>query len=299
MAEDQSVNGDRWTEQGSELLKRLGWNKIADSNIDIEGANGKEYGIDAIFNYNDYARNQSEGVFLEAKSYLSNSFNSSYIGDWVLKLENKMNELSMSDSLYETYTSLAHSKTNMRNGLLMLWFRDVNNYLSIAKKRVDQGLRETKVPHRRQSGINRLFVMTNPDILRLSSLVITVDKFNANLKNSKLKYLYLSNFGQPAQEEDSLSLEYMFSRFIPARSIDQSVVFYFGRLSLDGFVMLKSALFSMQFIESNKKLTIYHYERDDDFRKIKPEVEDLFRGDKFPDFNIIQMERLADLPTWM
>lgn len=297
MAEDQSANGDRWTLQGSELLKRLGWNKVADHNIDIEGSDGKAHGIDSLFSYKDYARNLSEGVFLEAKSYLSGSFNSDFIGEWVKTLDDKMHEISMGGSLYETYPVLTHSK--MRNGLLMLWFRDKDKYIQVAEKKVAKGLEETDIPRKRHSGINRLFVLTNPDILRLSSLVNTVDKFNQEAKDSKIKYLYLSNFEQPAREEDSLSLEYMYSKFIPARSADQSVIFYFGSLEMQGFSMLKSALFNMQFIESNKRLVIYLYKRDDNFRKIKPEVEALFRGDGYPEFEIRSMELLADLPSWM
>lgn len=299
MAEDQGVNGDRWTVQGSELLKRLGWNGIADNNIDIDGDDGKAHGIDALFSYKDFARNQSEGVFLEAKSYLSGSFTPDFISEWVKTLDDKMHEISMSHTLYKTYPVLTHTKTKMRNGLLMLWFRDNDKYTQVAEKKVKKGLDETDIPRKRNSGINRLFVLTNPDILRLSSLVNTIDKFNQENKASKIKYLYLSNFDQPAQEEDSLSLEYMFSKFIPARSANQSIVFYFGRLEVQGFNMLKSALFNMQFIEKNKRLLIFTYNRDDNFRKIKPEVEKLFRGDGYPEFDILPMERLADLPSWM
>ena len=69
MPEDQGWNGDRWTEEASALLKRLGWEKIADSNIDIEGTDGLWHGIDALFRYEDGFSSYKQGVFLEAKRY--------------------------------------------------------------------------------------------------------------------------------------------------------------------------------------------------------------------------------------
>ncbi|MBL8098900.1 MAG: hypothetical protein JNK81_06940 [Anaerolineales bacterium] len=304
MAEDQGVNGDLWTEQGAILLQRLGWEKIGDSNIDIEGTDGIKHGIDSLFKYKDFARLLDEGIFVEAKRYKTTSFSPSKIGDWVIKLDHKINEISLDEGFYNTYPAMRETKT--RNGLLLLWFSDAKNFPKVEES-IQTALEGVNIPKGRIAKSNRLFVMTNPDILRLASVIDVVDHWNSKSGNGKLKFYYPSTFGKPVQEESTLSLEYMYSQFLVGRAeeisngkVSQSnFVFYFGDNSVDSYEMLHAALIANKAIQNNHKLFIYQYQRDDDFRKIKPDILKIFQGEGYPDVSFEQMNILADLPNWL
>ena len=107
MAEDQGVNGDRWTTQASALLQQLGWSKVADSNIDIPGSDGLTHGIDALFQYDDGFNQTTQGVFLEAKRYATTSFHKSKLQDWVNALNKKMLDLRRSEPFNTQYSTFA------------------------------------------------------------------------------------------------------------------------------------------------------------------------------------------------
>lgn len=77
------------------------------------------------------------------------------------------------------------------------------------------------------------------------------------------------------------------------------IVFYFGEIDMDSFFRLREALLTFEMITENNQLYLYLYERNDEFRKIKPDVERLFnfQGPKL--FTIRSMERFGDIPSWM
>ena len=307
MPEDQGVNGDRWTKQAAELLRRLGWEKVADSNIDIEGNDGLLHGIDALFKYEDGARLTTEGVFLEAKNYATTSFNKAKIQDWVTKLDEKIDSLSKSSEFYKDFPAMAETKS--RNGLLILWFSDVKKFEDF-KPKLEQAMASVVVPRARTSRKpNRLFVLANNDILRLSALVNAVEDWNSKAKGdeNKLRFVYPSNFKNPVQQRNTLNLEYMYSKFVLARAEDNisgmikqsDIVFYFGKHNMDSYKRLRDGLLSMRMIAQNHHFFIYQYNRDKDFRKIQPDVEKLFREQGYPDVDFKSMDQLADLPSWM
>jgi hypothetical protein len=180
MPEDQGVQGDRWTEEACRLLDRIGWEKVADCNIDIPGSDGEMHGIDALFKYTDgFQPNRPQGVFLEAKCYKTSSFSATKLKDWVHCFDSKIRELRMSEKFYSEYPSMAD--TNPINGLLAVWFADCEKYQNF-RKVFKKALLSCKCPrkHRSESSMNRLFVIENDGILRLSALMNSIDNFNRN-----------------------------------------------------------------------------------------------------------------------
>lgn len=310
MAEDQGANGDRWTEQASKLLCELGWDKIADSNIDVEGSDGLMHGIDSLFRYNDAYTNVPQGVFVEAKRYRTTSFRESKIQDWITVLNNKMIDLRRSDNFNFTYPAIAD--TNPQNGLLIMWFHDHQNYSSIQGKLIT-AQRAVRLPKSYKSVSNRLFVLSNDEILRLAALVDTKQKWESDNQEyliKGLKYYYPSSIARnsPTHELENLTFEYIYSRFIVARATERRdnipksiyLIFYFGSLDMRSFASLKQALLSHNMISDDDcKIHLYCYQRDPDFRKIRPDIETMFRLTDSTQFSIQSMTHLADLPGWM
>jgi len=314
MAEDQGVNGDRWTEEASRFLKKLGWEKIADSNVDIPGADNLVHGIDAMFKYTDGFRpTTDQGVFLEAKSYATDSFSAAKLRDWVVKFDDKIRELRVSPHFYERYPEM--EKTNPRNGLLMLWFHDLRNYHEFYPD-FCKALLTVRTPKTRGSSAltNRLFVLENDGILRLSSMIEATQGWNAAKGSSNddfdIRFYYPSSarFGHAIQETTTLNLEYIYSRFILAKAKEHvddkevvaDIVFYFGSLDIQSFRRLHQALLSFDMLSSKNSLVVFTYQRDDaEFRKIRPDVERVFATDKGPQVSLRTMNILGDLPSWI
>ncbi len=304
MAEDQGVNGDRWTEQASALLKKLGWQKVADSNIDIPGADGLLHGIDAMFRYDDDVSKATQGIFVEGKRYSTSTFRPGKIQSWIDALNKKIIELRRSSDFNKTHDTM--SETDPRNGLLVLWFHDIANYNNF-KPTLTKALADVKTP--RGSGqINRLFVISNNDILKLCSLHSAIESWNKRYTNEpsgELQFYYPSpNYSSVSRRNSVLNLEYMFSKLIFAVGNEKDnrnayVVFYFGRMDIHSLRNLRDALRLYNIPADNKcSLYLYYYQRDTEFRKIEPDVQILF-SESVVKFEITSMDVLQDLPAWM
>jgi hypothetical protein len=310
MAEDQGVNGDIWNDQATRLFKRAGWQKIADSNIDLPGADGVRRGIDSLFVYEDgFNPKIKQGVFLEAKRYSVKSFSKSQINDWIITLDSKIRLLRQSQEFLHNYPFF--SESTMTNGLIAIWFHDLKNQAEF-KEKFYQLLSEINIPKGRGSKfVNiRLFILENDKILRLASLLDTVDKSIRENGSNSINFYYPSSarFGNPVQELSVVNLEYMFSQFVLAKSkkvrdnIDMEttdIVFYFGRLDINSFFRLREALLAYDMINKQNRLVIYKYHRNDEFRKIQPDVIKLFEDKSPREVKIRDMEIFSDLPTWM
>lgn len=313
MAEDQSINGDRWTEQASRLLRRLHWEKIADSNIDIPGIDGYVHGIDALFRYDDgWSVNAKQGVFLEAKRYETTSFRISKLQDWIDRLDEKILQLKRSEPFYTSYPAMQEAVAY--NGLLVLWFHDLEKYAEF-EPTLREAMTSIRTPRRRSGSqiMSRLFIVENGGILRLASLVEAVERWqkdkseNGRLDATQRFYYPGAVSRHLSREIEVLNLEYMFSDFVLARSQEQhhygpravDIVYYFGKLDLVSFMNLKQALISFDVLNSSKKLYVYCYQRDDDFRKVEPDVKKEFTENGTLELSIQFMQVFADLPNWM
>lgn len=307
MAEDQSVNADRWTREAKAILENLGWvSSIADLNIDVPGEDGQMHGIDGLFSYSDGYTDREEGVFFEAKSYLTTSFNPKKISDWVYTLDKKIRNLRNSPDFHEQFPQI--KKTHPRNGLLAIWFRDAEKFINI-RQALSQARQDAQVLRGRGLS-NRLFVISNDEILRLTSLIDAINSWKESNKthSDSFSFIYpsLSNSYHPMRTMPILNLELLNSSFVLARGIEQKdkygsedvlIVFYFGRLDQPSFKILHTCLLRLNLYESGKQLYIYHYQRDDEnFRKIKPAVEGLF-SEMQGSFKY--MNAPQDVPAWV
>ncbi len=307
MPEDQGQNGDRWTAEASRLLERLGWEKVADSNIDIEGVDGLKHGIDALFRFpSAFAPSKIEGVFLEAKRYGTPSFSPTKLQDWVDKLDEKMLELRRSEEFNTRYPKMA--ETDPRNGLLAIWFHDTANYPQMAHK-LETYLSGIRLPRRYRARHNRLFVLHNDGILRLASLADAAKDLAVSLSlpdGLAFHYPSLPKYGNLAADRRSVSLEYMFSKLVLARAqvpntLSQAahlvdVVFFFGPHDLASLTRLKYTLSSVGMLDAANDLYVYLYRRDlDRFRKIEPDAADLF-GERV---RFRGMNEYVTLPPWI
>lgn len=303
MPEDQGVNGDRWNNEASVLLTRLGWTKVGDSNIDVINEDGNKHGLDGMFVFADAKRNNTikQGVLVEAKRYKTTSFKADSFYTWITTVDKKLTKLKNSNDFQNTFPHIG--KTIIRNGLLVVWFSDLERYSSF-KLEIEDILVKIKLSSKSNINTpNHIYLLHNEQILRLCSLIATMENINSKNKNI-LKFYYPSSdyFNTAAARSEILTLDYMFSKFILAESVIRKVenkfVFYFGDLSIHSFERLKSFLLTAGFADKGKPLTIYKYFRNDEFRKIEPDVKRIFTevGVKL---KIEDMELFADLPTFL
>lgn len=313
MPEDQGVNGDKWTNEANRLFSRLGWEKIADSNIDIEGKEGLMHGIDSIFMYEDGFRpDQGQVVFMEAKRYKTTSLPKNKIAEWIEVIDKKLREIVSSEAFYDQYPKL--SGQNINCGILAIWFHDHENYLGFRNK-IQEYLQLVSVPGGRMgSSINRLFYFDNDNILRIASVYSAINEWNvsnkSNLVDCSVYFVYPSSVltGFAIQEIQTLNMEYIYSKFILARAKEivdgkvqiADIVFYFGPTNrLNYFYRLREALLKYDMLSSKNNLHLYLYQDHDDFRKIEPEVRKEFQLEGPPNIFIKQMDQYSNLPSWI
>ena len=301
MPEDQGVNGDIWNDEASILFQKLGWTTVGDANIDVKTTEEDFRGLDRMLKYSDAVRHGSmQGFFLEAKRYKTTSYNKNKLEEWINVLNKKLHIIKNSEEFHSTYPGM--EETILRQGVIVIWFSNIQEYVNY-ESTFREHLAKVKLPGKSSSNtLNKIFVLENREILRLSSVVDTVQKYNT-LNRGELFFYYPSSsrLKNPADISKVLSIEYIYSKFILSQSIDESgkeyyVVFYFGTLNLDSFKRLQSALYSFGYIHKFKPLTIYTYQRDDEFRKVRPDVESLFAE---VTFNLEEMELFSDLPTFL
>lgn len=313
MPEDQGVNGDRWTDEASRLFRRMGWEKIADSNIDIEGQDGLKHGIDSIFVYEDGFRpDLMQAVFIEAKRYKTTSFSKNKIDEWINVIDKKLREISTSEVFYEQYPKL--SGLNINLGILAIWFHDYEHFPVFRKKLYEYKMLVNVPQGKTGSAVNRLLLLDNDQILKLASTFDAINEWNENKKSEitdcSLRFYYPSSVltGFPIQEIPVLNAEFMFSKFILAKSneiIDgrvqtADIVFYYGPVnSLNYFYRLREALLHLDMISNQNNLYLFLYQDDDEFRKIKPEVEKELKLEGPPNIFIKTMNRHSNLPSWI
>ncbi len=293
MAEDQSANGDIWNQEAATLLSYLSWQKIGDHNIDVKGDDDKKYGLDTILTFSDHSKNLPQSIILEAKRYKTTSFQSSMIKGWIERLDTKLTKLRNSDNFFEQFPELRETAT-LNYGIIAIWFSDNQNYKPLTS--IFEGVKLSSKP-KKSNQHNKIFVIDNPIILRLCSMLNAIKDID---NNSEFNYYYpssLINEG-PVVRSKTLSIEYIFSEIILAESKDKNdkeckIVFYFGELDVKSFRYIKSLLTNVQFMDKDKPLTLYLYQRNDEFRKIRPDVERMFSEIKF---EIKNMDSLSDLP---
>lgn len=300
MAEDQSVNGDRWNDQFSKLLQSLNWNSLGDSNMDLRNERDKKHGVDRLCIFQESLRGtRQEASLVEAKNYKTTSYTSGLIGDWIITLDNKLVNLKTSNDLLEKFEVL--SEMPLRTGIIAIWFSDFTDYQKFKPKFIES-LKKVKL-NRKQVNPNKIYVLENDAILKLASLSLAIQGINSSKDNkTEFKFFYPTIETLPATRSNVLNPNYFTAKFIlgdykDSKGVENKVVFYFGKLNLPSFQRLQQALAHFAYLDDEKPLTLFIYQRDqEEFRKIKPEVENLFSTQPI---KLKSMENMSDLPTFM
>lgn len=297
MGEESQYKGELWTKQAIKLLNLFSWQKVGDSGMDIEGYDKtKKYGVDCLYICDNPAKNIPESIIFEAKCYATKNVNNTVIKDWIDTLNVKITNLRGTQQLYEKYPQLSQC-TDLKIGLIFIWFSDIDNYKNFRPKfsemigHVDVSQRALK-----HGVFNKIYIIDNDIISKLCSIHAITKEFK------DFEFYYHSQFinDKAVTRTKVLSLDYIFSKFVLGqdKSTNVNLVFYWGSLSISSFKFLKKALSSFAFIDKSRKLIIYKYVRDDNFRTIKPDVENLFKEDEI-EFEIKDMDSYFELPAFI
>lgn len=279
MAEDQNYKGEEWNNQAIKILNFLNWNMIGDSGMDLEGIDDRKQGVDCLYLLDDPSKNIPESVILEAKCYTTTSLSKTRLQSWVDVLNKKMGELRGSEELFKKFPILKDAST-LKIGLIFIWFSDTDQYKSFRNKFLSM-LSDIQVSPRstKNSLIQKIYILDNYLISRICSLISiikTIDNFT---------FYYPSDFikERPVKRTKVLTISYIFSKFILGQEKTnngvRNIVFYFGDLTIEAFSLLKSKLMTYSFIDSDSDLVIYHYQRDEEFRKVSPEIIKSYKED--------------------
>lgn len=300
MAEDQSVNGTIWNKEANAILSWFGWKAIGDIDMDVTGDDDKEYGVDTLLRIETPQSHLPFSAILEAKRYCSDSFSLASLQGWVNRLDKKLAKLRFSEPLQSKFPSIQECKS-LNLGIIAIWFHDTNNYPQF-KSKFKEALANLKVSSRPKSsgGYNKILIIDNEAIGQLCSLHNAVTSYQT--KNSRdLNYLYPSILrdGKATNRSKVLSPDFVFSKVILAESkgdngADEVIVFYFGDTNLDSFKLLRDQLSKCSVLDEEKKLVIFVYNADDEFRKIKPELSKIFDDTK--EVVVDYMDSGTDLP---
>jgi hypothetical protein len=298
MAEDQGVNGTIWNKEATRLLSYFGWKTIGDYDMDVEGEDGKKYGLDTIIKYPTPLKINEQSVILEAKCYETKNFNKSVLESWIDRLDKKLIELRNSESFIDKFPELQDCSV-LDTGIIAIWFHDTQNYVNFHSVFIEI-LKGVKVSNRqRKVGINKLFIIDNSIILKLCSLNAAIDSYKKE-NNCEVQFNYPSILIEdaPIVRQNTLTLEYIFSKVILAESknanLKENLVFYFGELKTVAFKLLRNLLARCSFLEKDKPLTLFIYGEDREFRKIEPDIKRVFEAITF---KIRSMDNLHDLPA--
>lgn len=276
MAEDQGVNGDEWNKSAVKLLSLLGWEHIGDFDMDVKGADEKYYGVDSIMKYESPSLATKQSVIIESKRYSVNSFNEATFNNWLKRLNTKLDAFQNSSELLEQFPTLSDCCT-FNLGVIIIWFHDLSTEEYIKGKfcQILQSPKMSSMP--RKHGYKRIIVLDNTKILKLCSIYDIV-------KSGEIRFLYPSQLigNKPVRRSSILTIDYILSNIILAEKKvnngSSNIVFYFGQFTVAAFKLLYAALLQYQFLDADKDLTIYHYDNSDQNRKIKPEIQNIFKG---------------------
>ena len=275
MAENQGVNGDMWNNCAVNLLKLFGWEHIGDKNIDLVGTDSQEYGIDALMCYKSPSMAIKQSCLVESKRYSLNSLNASMLKKWIERLRQKLDALYQSEELVIEFPTMCDCCA-INLGLIMCWIHDAPNEVYFHDdftKYLSKAIIST-MP--KPMSYKRIVVLTNPQIIRLCAVAEQISK-------GGYQFVYPSQLlnDRPLVRSKILSVEYATSNTILAERINkdkyESVIFYFGLISIDAFRSLYESLIMYNILECEKKVMIYYYENNIKIREITPEIKKIFK----------------------
>lgn len=281
--EDQHYNGDVWNREVFALLKKFGWERIGDYDMDMQGDDGKKMGIDTIVKFDTPLKNKPQLAIIEAKRYETKNFNKKMLQDWIDCLDKKLLKLRNSASFANKFPD-AEKCTISDTGIIAIWFHDTDNYKTFYPK-LQTILTQISVSTRtRIAGANKIYIIDNCRLMKLFALQNVVSDIEKNADN-EFNYIYSPKYisSSPLLRQKTLTIEYVFSDIIFAElkqpEKTTSCIFYFGQNDLNNFRFLKEAYSKTHFWDKSFNIILYVYNTDDEFRKIENDIKiNIFTG---------------------
>ena len=298
--EDQHYNGDVWNKEAFATLSLFGWSRIGDYDMDVTGVDSKKMGLDTIVSFSTPLKTRPQLAILEAKRYLTTSFNKSLLQDWIDRLDQKLLKLRNSEKFQQQFPLITEC-TTADVGIIVILFSDTDNYKSFQCKFVESLLQISLSSRRRKAGVNKIYVLDNTLFMKLFSMQEAINEIKSNCKS--FFFLYPSRFidGQPICRNNTLSIEYIYSDIIFAERYKdnelQSIIFYFGLLDFYSFETLFEAYAQTSLYDKKIPIYLYVYNPDSEFRKIEPDIKERI----FKDFKIeiLCMASSNNIPSYI
>lgn len=301
--EDQHYKGDIWNQEILKLFQLLGWKRIGDLDMDVTGNDGKKMGIDSVAYFETPLKVKPQLAILEAKRYKTTSFSKTLLEEWITVLDKKLLKLRNSAKFYDTFPKTADC-TIADTGIIAIWFSDTDDYNKFHIK-FQEYLSQINISTRtRSAGLNKIYVMDNSRFMRLFALQTEI---NSIKNNGNLEFTYSPRFNndEPLLKSSTLTIEYMFSDVIFAeQQVNEnglkktlSYIFYFGDLNYDSFKMLKAAYSKTIGWDRTKKIVLYVYNANEEFRKIENDIKE-YIFDSF-EISIKKMTANNNIPSFI
>lgn len=303
MSEEQSIQGDRWTEHAVELLHGLGWKLNGDTNIDIPCVihTGRKYphGIDIFMTYFDPYQSKEIGIIVETKNYAWKNIHATFLQDAVDNLLGKIECAPHSEAFKD---KLNFSQVPVQIGLLLLWSHDEFN-----KSQFEGYLNKLEIPKKHNNRI-RIHILSRLDILRLYSIKETIDKIKRDLNKDETFDIYYPSYhsSDSYKCDNFVNIEYFASTFIFGKMIKFeefngnrhtktiTVVFYFDEFSLECLNFLYLSLRRFQLTDG--EILIYHYNNPSQNRGPIEEFKRSIKEDHNKIIVFEPMNKLLDVP---
>ncbi|MCY8373364.1 hypothetical protein P8868_17005 [Bacillus inaquosorum] len=273
MSEEQQFQGERWTNQTKNILRKLGWGQKGDSNIDIpcsqkstHGKGGKKrinpHGIDLLFSYFDPYKSADNTVLVESKNRNWAGITTSTLQEFVSQISNTVECARTSSSLIQ---DLKCSVIN--DGLLMVWCNETDKFDENTFKEYVRNLKVKK----RKNPLN-IHIASNKEILRWCSIIQKVEEIKK--KYTEFDFFYPSDYFSSGQttvrRQKQLNLSHMFSDYIFAKG-EQSVefgsttltehvnhIFFFAEPTIEELEFMDNCITRYQFEDANRLVIHIH-----------------------------------------
>lgn len=300
--EDQSHDGGEWNRRAFALFQKFGWDRIGDRDMDVMGEDDSKMGIDTIVRYVSPLKTRPQVAILEAKHYLTTSFNKSKLEDWISRLDTKLTKLRNSETFKERFPQVEEC-TVLNTGIIAIWFHDTEEYSNF-NTTFKSILKQISISGRqRKIGLSNIYVIDNEKFMRLFALS---EELNYIRKNGDVEFnfVYSQAFtsGQPVKRLPILTIEGIFSDVVFGEEKKQdgsqrSHIFYFGNNDYKSLQIVKSIFAKTVNYTTDIPVVLHIFDIDPEFRKIEDDV----KSGIFNDFNISirRMGKNQNLPTFI
>lgn len=300
MPEDQPRAGDIGERRLVNLLKRLGWSLLGDTNIDIKSGipgDSSTYGVDGYMTYFDPYRGRHRGILLESKNYSWENYASQKMNKFFTDTLSKVEGVPESDEFNE---KLNFGQADLCNaGLLGIWTKDQENY---DHDKFKEYISDISVPRKRRKAY-QLLVLGHENLKRLADLQKTYQGIIERNQEAEFDFYYPSLSDSDSARLPHLTMEYLFSDYVFAKleGVDEvqgdqgvSIVFTFEEMNIENLRFMYQALRRYQMVDADK-VWVYPYHDPFHGDSIKQQFRrDLADGSDGPSIDFKPFETVGD-----